>query len=141
MDTTASLLTAIYNLLKDDGDLHGIVADRIYPMATAPDTINPYIVNQLSFNEADTPMDTGLLIVHIWDKSPTASRVLEIKGRVYCLLNKKNIRTDEIGNCRVWYFSDGFIPDEPGYWHYIIQFNLRLVKTTELNAVIERDTS
>lgn len=141
MDTTASLLTAIYNLLKDDGDFYELVADRIYPVFASPDTVTPYVVNQISFNESDNPMNTGLLIVHIWDKSPTASRALQIKERIYYLLDKLNIRTTEINNCRVWFFSDGFIPDEPGYWHYIIQFNLRLVKTTELNAVIERDTS
>mgnify|MGYP000851222255 FL=1 len=136
METTESLLTYLNDLFIEEIESVGY---RVYPVDAPPDTPKPYIVNQITFNQSEFPMDTGLLIVHIWGK--TAAEALGIKSIIYKLLQYKNIHTSEILNCQSWFFSDGFIPDEPGIWHYVIQFNLRLFKSAELRDVIERDTS
>jgi hypothetical protein len=83
-------------------------------------------------------MDEGLLIVYLWDTGTSAARILDMANRVFILLQYRDMYTEYVNKCRTWFFSGGFVQDEPGIWHYVMQFHLRLFRTKELADVINR---
>ena len=70
METTESLLTYLNDLFIEEIESVGY---RVYPVDAPPDTPKPYIVNQITFNQSEFPMDTGLSIVHISERQLRSS--------------------------------------------------------------------
>jgi len=141
IDAHASVLNYIYNLLTGDDTLQGIMGTvRVKPQWNPPDTPKPYIIQMLTMKETDAPfpLRNGTLTLHLFDDDSNASRILNMRERLIYLLENKHFYTAEIISCRCWLADDGFGPDEPGVWHYVIIFNLRLYKSYEAAVILSR---
>lgn len=139
-DTQISFITHIYNLLTSDGVLKTITA-KVYPVSAPEDTAFPYIVQSLDMRETDDPfpLRNGTLTLNLWDKGTNASKILNMRDAIIPLLDQLIFNTADISGCRLWLQTDGFVPDEPGTYHYVIMFSVRLYKASEAEAVLERE--
>lgn len=137
--TIQSILSYVYNLLTTDDELAEI---PIHPQWQPPDTVKPYIVQELEIRSTDAPfqLGSGSLTLHLWSESSSASEVLSMRDRILTLTENLDIVTADVNSCRCRLGSEGFIPDDPGIWHYVIVFNLRLIKSGDTARILDRDS-
>ncbi len=143
METLTSLFTYFYSLLTADTALQTLMGGTvvIHPQWQSADTPKPYIVQTLDMRSTDAPwpLRNGTLQLHLWSGTPDAGQILKMRERIVVLLENRHFATSEVNSCRCRLFSEGFVPDEPGVWHFVIQFNLRLYKSAEAEAIINRE--
>jgi len=112
---------------------------NVYLNNAPDDAPTPYIVQRLSLEQLEFPFTIGRLEIHIWDKSKSALETLEIRDDVVETLNMTKLSTDDVCFCRLYLFSESFIPDEPGIYHYVLNFDLRAYKSSEAEAILARE--
>jgi hypothetical protein len=79
----------------------------------------------------------GILEVHLWDKKDLTDRIQEMRGRMIKLLDHETfeISGGEAKGVRLFYDSDGIIPEEEEFYHHIvILFTLKYIRSEDLNV-------
>ena len=104
------------------------------------DTEMPFIVLLTDQRETDPPfpLRAGSINFHVFDKSPNALTTYTIRDIIVRLFDQYEFITDEI-SCRMWLQNENLAPDEPGIWHYIITFTLRLYRIADTSAILDRE--
>ncbi len=141
VDTQQSLLSALHGLLTGDTALTAAMGTvKVYPVQAGTDITMPYIVHRIDMRATDSafPLRQGTYIVDIWSDRANMEEAAAIRKAVIELLDNRMVDNDEVTACRLSLQTDGFIPEEPGIWHYVIQFNIRFYRETETNAIITR---
>ena len=145
MDTQASFLTYLYEILTLDDDLVAACGGevRLFPVWATPDAEFPYLVQRLDIRAADVfPLRQGTLIIDIWSYSPNMGEALDIRERLIGIIDQLDFSTDEISHCRISLETDGFIPEiEQGIWHYACQFGCRFYRVSEISAILGRNNN
>ena len=140
-DTITSLITYVHGALVGDTSLKSAMGGTVTvkPSWQPPDTPKPYIVQMVGLRATDAPfpLNNGTLTLHLWDESPNATRILEMRERCVILFDASDIQTTDVISCRINLQGDDMIPDEPGIWHYVLMFSLRLYKSGEARQVLE----
>jgi hypothetical protein len=139
VDTQKSLLEFIYSYLTNDAALKLALGGTVslYPIFAPNDTPMPYLVQKLDFKDTEFfPVNQGTLQFDLWSRSPNADQILSMRKRLIEMLDQYNFDTDEVKGVRVWKYSDGFVPDDPGIWHYVILFSIRLYRASEVAVII-----
>lgn len=142
MDAQASFMTEIYNTLTGDDELEAIMGTvKVEPINSPPDTAKPYIVQLFDMRETDPPFPfrNGTLTLNLWDEGTNTIRILNMRNRIMTLLEYLKFSNADISGCRLQLQTDGFVADEPGVYHYVIMFSVRLYKASEAEAVLERE--
>jgi len=129
MDTLQAIIEVLSTRLTTDGTLNAL-----FPGGTAicflewaeQDAVFPYLVLSID-TSADEWMETGSVVVNIWDSASEADRALSIRGRVRQLLYDYAFTAAEVGAARLGRPRlDQSIPDsEPGIWRREITFPIR----------------
>lgn len=144
MDTQAALMTIVYDQLVGDSQLATIMGTvNVHPLSSPADTPVPYIVQELTLRETDKPfpLNEGTLTLHLWDTGSNVTRILNMRSCVIALFNQLMYTDDDVSGARFNLQMDSFVTDEPGIYHYVILFNIRLYKASEAKAILEREDS
>ena len=141
MDTQKSVLTYIYNLLTTDATLiTAMTTVRLYLTWAISDAEFPYMVHRMDFRAGTIfPARIGTYYLDIWDDADNSETLLTIRQRIIGLLDQINFNTTDVKNVRLSLAADSFIPeDEPGIWHYAMQFDIYIWRQAELIAINSR---
>ncbi|AGG07978.1 hypothetical protein B1778_04325 [Dehalococcoides mccartyi] len=142
MDTQAALISKVYETLTEDSQLATIMDTiRVHPITAPADTPKPYIVHELSLRETDKPFPfcTGGLTIHLWDTGSNITRILSMRSRIIALFDQLLYNDEDISGARFNLQADNFVTDEPGIYHYVILFDIRLFKASEAESILERE--
>jgi hypothetical protein len=129
VDTLQSIIEVLNTRLTTDGTLIALFpggAVSLFYEWAEQDAAFPYIVLSID-TSADEWMETGDVVVNIWDSASEADRALSIRGRVRWLLYDYAFTAAEVGAARLGRPRlDQSIPDsEPGIWRREITFPIR----------------
>jgi len=133
-DLQASLITALYNWLRQDDTLLGLMGTfALYLVWAKTDAALPYLVHRLDLRTGDIwPERKGTYTLDIWSYSPSATEITAIRKRLIELLDRLQFYTDEVKNVKLNLSSDGFVPsNEPEIWHYSLLFDISLWRQSE----------
>jgi len=142
LDTSLSLLSALYTVLTGDATLKAAMGGtvRLYPIGASEDAVFPYLVHRIDGGPVDDfwPVRQSTYQLDAWSQTDNVSEILAIRKRIIELLDEYQFEATEFGAARLWLQTDGFIPDDLSTWHYTFQWNLRFYRITEAAAVIAR---
>lgn len=136
VDTQASLMTHLWNLLTTDPSLKTAMGEtvRCYLTWAPPDAVFPYLVHRLDIRKEPGayPVQRATYYLDIWSDSPNADEILAIRALLIGLLDELVFDTDDVKRVHIEVASDGFIPEtEQGIWHYATMWNLILRRDSE----------
>ncbi len=143
IDTMQSILSEIYDTLTGDETLTTAMGGsvKVYPIEATIDVSMPYLIHRI---DLAPPGDfwvkqAGTYVVDIYSDSSNIAEILSIRKRIIELLDERDMSTTEAGNIHLWKQTDGSIPtDEPGIYHYALQFNIRFFRISETEAIVSR---
>jgi len=141
VDTYKSIITELFDTLTEDATLKtamgGTVKACLHMAPTDEDM--PYLVHVLSIRDTDFyPIQQGTYTVNIYSTT-LADEALAIRKRIVELLDQQLLDTDDVKHIQVEKYSEGFVTeDSPGTWHYVIVFNLRFYRTSEVDSIVNR---
>lgn len=140
VDTQASLLTSIYNLLTGDPDLKAAMGEtvRLYPVWATPDAAFPYLVHRIDINrEPGTHVVQGAIYyLDIWSDSPNMLEIAAIRKLLIGLLDELVFNTADVSLVHIEIMSDSFIPEpEQGIWHYATMWEWIFRRDSEAAAI------
>ena len=142
MDTHASFLTYIWNLLTTDSDLQTAMGGtvRLYSDWAQPDAAFPYMVHRMSIGTSEPfPMRQATYYIDIWTDEDGRDGLSNIRERLIELLDETEPNTTEIKAARLWLQAEDDGPEIEQYiWHYAMQFNLRYYRASEVNSILSR---
>ena len=134
-----ALYEMVYDRLVDDDGLSYLTGGtNIYPEQGPRDAPFPYLVQSVTASETNAPwpMRQGRLEIHLWDEAATIERIMGMRDRVVALLDNWQSNSDDLGGVRAWLASESAIPDENHIRHYVIQFNVRLYRVADAEAIL-----
>lgn len=134
-----ALYEMVYDRLVDDDGLSYLTGGtNIYPEQGPRDAPFPYVVQSANAGETNAPwpMRQGRLEIHLWDEAATIERIMAMRDRVVALLDNWQSNSDDLGGVRVWLASESAIPDENHIRHYVLQFNVRLYRVADAEAIL-----
>jgi hypothetical protein len=107
----------------------------------------PYICHlfdSLRANDGEWVTRSGTYMVHVWSAGNKADEALAIRDRIVTLLDQqswdiKSGETEYVTALRLWLQTEGpVMEDTEDVWHYICQFNVRLLRRGEINSILAR---
>lgn len=141
-DVALSILSKLYDTLTGDSGLQTAMGGTValYPTLAGTDITMPYLVHRLDLrNITDwTPERAGTYIVDIWSDMTDIAEIMAIRKAIMDAIHNLDTTTAEVDRVWLWRQTDGFIADEPGIWHYVIQFNLKYLKLTDMSEILRR---
>ncbi|OPZ77306.1 MAG: hypothetical protein BWY79_01231 [Actinobacteria bacterium ADurb.Bin444] len=140
------VLTVDSTLVATFGAWDGTTNPWLYPVWAKPDAPMPYICHrfELRANDGEWVTRTGTYLVDIFSSSNKADEALAIRDRCMTLLDQQSWDissggTEYVTALRLSLQTDGFVPeDTEDTWHYVLQFNCRLVRRGEINSILTR---
>lgn len=149
MDVELAIITALWNLIKGDPQLQGIMAHHpphqewLHLNWAETDAPFPYMVHRLELNvQQPWPIAEATYFLDLWDDSPNAGRLYVMRGRLVTLLDRCRIEVpgQEIMAARVFLQAGGSVPEpEPGIQHYTTRWAIRFARAAEVEAITERE--
>jgi hypothetical protein len=140
LTTDATLATAM-------GSAWSTSSPWLYPGWAKPDAAMPYICHlfqDLRANEGEWITRSGTYTVNIWSSSNNMEEARAIRDRLMTLLDQQSWDissggTEYVTALRLWLQTEGFvIEDTEEVWHYVIQFNVRLIRRGEIANILSR---
>jgi len=139
LETQEPFVVWLRQTLQGDDDLDGLL-DNIYSVWADEDADFPYLVYRLDNDY--TPggyITSGTLYVDLWDYNQLERRILQCRGHVLRLLDRKVVKCigESISAARIWIQTDGYVPEEArNIWHRAMQFNVRYDRMLELEQIM-----
>jgi len=145
MDLRHALLKAVWDLLTGDAALQALCGGTVRLIDGMPlrDTDFPYLTQafDLEVSEKSWALQDGTWLLDIWDHSPNADLVLEIRHRVITLMDQRILQPTggEIKVAQVMFKGDSKGPtDSPSIYRLMTRWDLFLDRQVEVEAVLSR---
>jgi hypothetical protein len=149
MDLLTALHTKLYTVLTTDATLGTAMGGSValYLGWAKPDAPMPYVCHlfdSLRANDGEWVSRSGTYIVHIWSAANKTDEAMVIRERIVTLLDQQtwNISsggTEYVTALRLSLQTEGhIIEDTEDVWHYVCQFNVRLLRRGEINSILAR---
>ena len=146
VDTNQAIITAIYTILTGDtgtGSLTSIMTTVALHLVMAQENAPmPYLVHSLSIDTGGTlGLRYGVYKIDLWDYSPTATRLFQMRDRIIYLLDEKRLTPPdgEFGAARmVLPLDEPMETDADDVWRYHLRFHITYDRVREILAVIGR---
>lgn len=139
MDVTQAVLTALYDALKGDAQLAGIVGGHWQgPFHRLPvDATWPYIAHRLDTGEGlDNATRPATYTVEVWDYGETTDRIWAIRERLMALLDHARFTVPGQGIARLWHATDAWMPNEDrNVMTLALVFTVRYARAGEVRAI------
>lgn len=140
LDTQASLLAHIWNLLTEDTTLKSVMGGTVRLALTwaPPDCEFPYLVHRIDIRKEPGayPIQRATYYLDIWSDSPNADEILLIRKRLIELLDELIFSADDVKGVHIEIVSDGFIPEtEQGIFHYATLWDWIFRRDSEATAI------
>jgi len=147
VDTNQAIITAIYTILTGDtgtGSLTAIMGTvALYLIMAQENAPMPYLVHSLSIADGGTlGIRSAVYKLDLWDYSPTATRIFQMRDRIIYLLDEKRLQPpdSEFGAARmVLDLDEPMETDADDVWRYHLRFDITYERVREILAVIGRD--
>ena len=146
VDTNQAIITAIYTILTGDtgtGSLTSIMGTvSLYLVMARENADMPYLVHSLSIDEGGTlSLRSAVYKIDLWDFSPTATRIFQMRDRIIYLLDEQRLTPpeSEFGAARmVLTIDEPMETDADDVWRYHLRVDVKYERVREILAVIGR---
>ena len=148
MDLQTALNSKLHSVMTGDATLATAMGGSValYPVWAKSDAPMPYICHRFDLrpNDGEWVTRSGTYVVDIFSSSNNFAEAMAIKDRIITLVDHQSWDISSGGTVyvrglRLDLQTEGFVTEETEeVWHYVMQFNVRLIRRGEISNIVTR---